>query len=103
MQGTYRNRPVAIKKITAADLPEDAMNEFRHEVEIMSNMNHPNICEPPTTIPEAWREQSIINGNFLCYCLVSSSFCLIGLYFVKSGFRFFLFLFFFFQLIGLVD
>eukprot|EP00299_Pterocystis_sp_00344_P015223 c7592_g2_i2.p1 GENE.c7592_g2_i2~~c7592_g2_i2.p1 ORF type:complete len:379 (+),score=97.52 c7592_g2_i2:163-1137(+) len=42
-KGTYFGRPVAIKKLTAADLPEDAMNEFRHEVDIMSNMKHPNI------------------------------------------------------------
>eukprot|EP00301_Raphidiophrys_heterophryoidea_P007556 c12910_g1_i2.p1 GENE.c12910_g1_i2~~c12910_g1_i2.p1 ORF type:complete len:1642 (+),score=461.47 c12910_g1_i2:343-5268(+) len=42
-KGNYQGKVVAIKKINAADIPADAMAEFNHEVEIMSQMSHPNI------------------------------------------------------------
>jgi len=42
-RGTYHGKAVAVKKINAADIPADALAEFNHEVEIMSQMNNPNI------------------------------------------------------------
>jgi predicted Ser/Thr protein kinase len=43
-KGTWKNKPVAVKVLLHQDLRPDVVSEFETEVQIMSVLNHPNIC-----------------------------------------------------------
>lgn len=43
-KGTWKQRPVAVKVLIHQDLRPDVVREFETEVQIMSVLNHPNIC-----------------------------------------------------------
>ncbi|TYZ57948.1 hypothetical protein PybrP1_003576 [[Pythium] brassicae (nom. inval.)] len=43
-KGTWRHKPVAVKVLLHQDLRPDVVREFETEVQIMSVLNHPNIC-----------------------------------------------------------
>lgn len=43
-KGTWKNKAVAVKVLLHQDLRPDVVSEFETEVQIMSVLNHPNIC-----------------------------------------------------------
>lgn len=43
-KGMWRHKPVAVKVLLHQDLRPDVVREFETEVQIMSVLNHPNIC-----------------------------------------------------------
>jgi serine/threonine protein kinase len=42
-RGKLHGKEVAIKKLNATALEEEVLADFRHEVDLMLNLHHPNI------------------------------------------------------------
>jgi hypothetical protein len=71
-RGTCRGQEVAIKKLHKQALDAKTLNDFRKEVEIMSNNHHPNVvlfmgaCTQPTKMvryPAAGVGQTLTRSN----------------------------------------